>query len=139
MVQDQSCLLCGDHSEDIKHLFFECVYSGRCLQETKQWLTWRCKGQSIEEILFFFFFCLKEEILKWLRKAKMSVIKRSFYVVLAAIVYNIWKAMNDALWFSKLWLISTTVKRIQYDIQMRLRIVMPKKADREWIDFICKK
>lgn len=62
-------------------------------------------------------------------------------MVVAALVYNIWRVRNDVLWSSKLWTFDNTVKKIKSEIQMRIRIVFPKKAskvDREWVNFICK-
>ena len=82
-------------------------------------------------------------LLKGISKAKMTVMKkRCLYVVIAAIVYNVWKVRNDVYWSAKVWLISNTVKKIREDIQMRLRFALPKKArksDREWVEFICRK
>ena len=83
------------------------------------------------------------EILKWIRKARISAVKRKiFHLVLAAVIYNIWLVRNDVLWSFKLWLVSKTVQKIKHDVRMRLRMYMPKKAtvnEKEWVECICLK
>ena len=63
-----------------------------------------------------------------------------FSTAVAALVYNLWRTRNEVLWLSKLWLVSNTVKRVKLDVQMRVKVVMPKKvskSDREWFQYIC--
>ena len=131
ITQDTDCLLCGCCTETIPHLFFNCDYSKQCLQEIKTWLQWRCQGLSMDAIL------------KWIRKAKISAVKRKiFQLVTAAMVYNIWRVRNEVLWSFKLWMVSNTVQRIKQDIRLRLRMYMPKKAtvnEKEWVECICLK
>ena len=131
IVSDQLCMLCGNATENIQHLFFECWYSSGCLQEVQLWLGWKSTSRTLEGLL------------KWIRKARMSVVKkRILYAVLSAVIYHIWRVRNDALWASKIWMIKNIVQRIEQEVKMRVRLVMPKKAtknDREWVDSICTK
>ncbi|XP_062119132.1 uncharacterized protein LOC133832866 [Humulus lupulus] len=127
---DRSCLLCGDHDEDEKHLFFECSYSWSCLTRMKAWLRWSTRAENLG--------CL----LHWIDKAKqISKVRKQIYtVVLAALVYHIWLVRNDALWTHKVWQINRTAQRIQSDVKFRIYHVMPKKAkiiDRDWFEHIC--
>lgn len=32
IIQEVSCLFCGDSVENLEHLLFECIYSQRCIQ-----------------------------------------------------------------------------------------------------------
>ena len=127
VIDDSRCLLCGNSEENISHLYFECIYSWSCVQGVMQWMEWKPRGKSLEELLI------------WPRKAKLSMMKkRVFYAVIAALVYHIWRVRNDALWLEKIWMTTNTIK----GIQMRLRFVMPKKAsrkDRVWAEYICTK
>ena len=68
--------------------------------------------------------------------------KKCLYSLIAAVVYHIWRVRNDVLWLDKLWTIRNTVQRINKEVQLRLKLVLPKKAsrkDQEWLDSFCKK
>lgn len=65
-----------------------------------------------------------------------------FYAMMATLVYHIWRVRNDVLWQGKIWGINNTVKRVKTEIQMRLKLVMPKNASRkniEWAAHLCTK
>ncbi|XP_062094321.1 uncharacterized protein LOC133800379 [Humulus lupulus] len=88
---DPTCLLCGEADECIEHLFFQCLYSRKCLSAIKNWLNWN--AQSINLV----------SLLKWISHAKSSRIYKSMLLtILAATVYHIWRARNDVLWNQKL-------------------------------------
>ncbi|XP_062118209.1 uncharacterized protein LOC133831814 [Humulus lupulus] len=83
---DSICLLCGEADECIEHLFFQCLYSRKCLSAIKNWLNWHT--QSINLV----------RLLKWISHAKASSIYKSMLMtILAATVYHIWRARNDVL------------------------------------------
>ncbi|XP_062108101.1 uncharacterized protein LOC133818979 [Humulus lupulus] len=73
---------------------------------------------------------------------RMSVVRKSIiYAALAALVYHIWRVRNDVFWSNKLWHVDNTVQRVVREIQIRISLVMPKKAkaiDREWVTKISK-
>ncbi|XP_060972354.1 uncharacterized protein LOC133038276 [Cannabis sativa] len=48
---DSKCLSCGKKDESIDHLFFECDYSRKCLQEIKQFLQWNTPATNIKQLL----------------------------------------------------------------------------------------
>ena len=130
-IDNYSCLLCGTGMESIDHLFFDCVYSSRCLAGISQWLNWRMKAKTVDRIL------------KWIGKAKMTKMHRKIsYVTMTALVYNIWKMRNEALWQGKVCIVEKVVQEIKREVKMRIKIVRPKKASRrdiEWIEYICTK
>ena len=131
LVNDERCLLCGDDSEQIQHLFFDYRYSTACLMEIKEWLGWKCSATK------------PYSLSRWISKAKQSPIrKRILVVVLIALVYNIWKVRNEALWELKVGLVRITVQKIIREIQRRLIVVTPKRIGRkdiEWLEKICTK
>ena len=131
IIDDTRCLICGNQEENIRHLFFECVYSRRCLQEVMELMSWKCNGSNIEELC------------RWARKKRIGSVQRKFfYAMMAALVYHIWRVRNDALWQGKIWRVLNTVGRVEKEIQMRVKLAMPKKAsskDRQWAEHICTK
>ena len=128
IVQERNRLICDTQEESINHLFFGCSYSQKCLQDLFSWLGWKCYCTGIEDVVH------------GLQKAKLSIFrKRVLYAAVAALVYNLWRTRNEVLWLSKLWLVSNTVKRVKLDVQMRVKVVMPKKvskSDREWFRYV---
>uniref|UniRef100_A0A803QEE9 Uncharacterized protein n=1 Tax=Cannabis sativa TaxID=3483 RepID=A0A803QEE9_CANSA len=64
--------------------------------------------------------------------ARKSMVK----IVLASLVYYVWKARNEVLWNQQQWLINTTVKKTQQMSKIRIKGLLPKKAkdeDKAWI------
>ena len=131
VVADQNCLLCNRNQEEIPHLFFECTYSLRCLEEIKGWLGWKCQATRLDKLF------------KWIKKMKQGSLKKHvLYSVLNALVYHVWRVRNSVLWEAKLWLISNTVQRIKDELKVRFKVAKPKKISRleqEWLDVICAK
>ena len=132
IISEQSCCICGCDIEDIQHLFFRCKYSRGCMDRIKTWLmvSW-----SYDQFM---------QILEWVGKRKRwsGFRKQVFSAVLAAGVYHVWKARNEALWAQKLWSIEYTVQNVRRDIIQRVKLVMPKKmktCDRVWFDELCKR
>ncbi|XP_062102336.1 uncharacterized protein LOC133812574 [Humulus lupulus] len=123
---DHSCLLCGGDNESIGHLFFHCHYSSACLQKLKQGMGWNSASLNLLHLI------------RWIHKAKrMSIIRKNImYAALEALVYHIWRVRNDVYWNKKLWHVDNTVQRVVRESQVRITLVMPKKAqtiDREWV------
>lgn len=127
---DQKCMMCGD-IETIKHLFFECQYSKHCLESVMQWLDWKCDARSLGNLF------------TGIQKAKCSSIrKRIVFAVLNAVIYNVWRVRNEAVWESKVWMIKHSVQRIKSEMLLRVKLVLPRKTkqqDREWVEVLCTK
>ena len=49
-IDNSLCFLCGNKDESAHHLFFECEYSYRCLQGVMNWMEWKARGVSIEDL-----------------------------------------------------------------------------------------
>ena len=131
VISDDTCLLCGCDIETVSHLFFECSYSDKCMQKVKAKLDWHYNGKQLEEIL------------RWFKHENFNRMKKQvIQSLLLACIYHIWRVRNDALWSEKVWTVDNTVNRIVKDFQLRLKIVMPKKAakvDRKWMEYLCTK
>ncbi|XP_062093551.1 uncharacterized protein LOC133799564 [Humulus lupulus] len=128
---DPSCLFCGEHNEDIDHLFFQCKYSKQCLLQVKKWLGWKVKEEDYENLL------------QWIFKTRRwSKFRKSILTALvASLIYHIWRVRNDILWSQKVWSTAHTVQEIQRDISLRIYTIIPNKTnhlDRDWFHAICK-
>ncbi|XP_062089349.1 uncharacterized protein LOC133795898 [Humulus lupulus] len=68
-AMDTVCLLCGDHKEDITHLFFQCTYSKICFVKMKEWIG--CQAQTEHY----------QALLQWISKAKhLSKLRKGFFI-----------------------------------------------------------
>ncbi|XP_062103181.1 uncharacterized protein LOC133814203 [Humulus lupulus] len=123
---DKLCLLCGDHNEDISHLFFQCTYSNQCLKKMKDWLG--CRAQTED---FY-------KLLQWFSKVKyFSKLRKKFCIAtVTALVYHLWRVQNDALWSCKIWQVNHTLEGIKTEMKMRLTVLLykgKKDRDNDWI------
>ncbi|XP_062113178.1 uncharacterized protein LOC133824317 [Humulus lupulus] len=126
---DPSCLFCGEHNEDVHHLFFQCKYSKQCLLQVKKWLGWKVKAEDYENLLQWIF-----KTRRWSRFRK-SILT----AVVASLIYHIWRMRNDILWSQKVWSTTHTVQAIQRDISLRIYTIIPNKTnhlDRDWFHAI---
>lgn len=87
-TDDHCFVLCGEIGESVSHLLFRCQFSQRCYGDFFLCLgiKWFC-DDSIHS-------CWK----KWGRKRKAKHQKMVLFAILAALVYFIWKARNNAFW-----------------------------------------
>ncbi|CAI8604644.1 unnamed protein product [Vicia faba] len=91
ILDTEDCLLCGMHEENIRHLFFDCVYSRKCLEQVKNWLGWQANINNLPSAS------------RWINRAKITRFKKIIYAaLLAGLVYNIWRCGNEVLWYQKL-------------------------------------
>ena len=130
-IQSVDCMLCKDGMDSVKHLFFQCSYSGRCLRAVKDWFNINTKKMQLTELQ------------AWIQKKKgITKVRRCvLYAGLAACVYQIWKSRNEALWQHKVRTVEQTIKSIKCDVYNRMYTGLPKKVvlkDREWIEQLCK-
>ncbi|XP_062114203.1 uncharacterized protein LOC133825253 [Humulus lupulus] len=122
IVPDISCLLCGQSEEHIEHLFFKCPFSNRCIKSLKARLRWRAKAETIYSLL------------RWISRAKLSRFKKQ---VLAAVVYQEWKAKNEVLWLQQVKRVELVIQAILNDVKSRIHSIKPGKVtctDWEWFE-----
>ncbi|XP_062104541.1 uncharacterized protein LOC133815753 [Humulus lupulus] len=125
-AMDTVCLLCGDHKEDITHLFFQCTYSKICLVKMKEWIGCRVQTEHYQALL------------QWISKAKhLSKLRKGFFIaVVSALVYHIWRVRNDVLWSSKIWYVNHIIEVIKRELKLRFIVSVYKgkrNRDKEWI------
>ncbi|XP_062104537.1 uncharacterized protein LOC133815748 [Humulus lupulus] len=51
MVNNSVCLLCDVHDESIAHLFFDCHFSKRCLQQVKEKMRWAAQTETLSSLM----------------------------------------------------------------------------------------
>ena len=82
VVDNDLCPLCGIHSKSNAHLFFECIFSQRCLQEVRRWSSLKFKPIAHMEF----------------RKPKGNTMQRNtLCAIYTSTVYHIWRSRNDAV------------------------------------------
>ena len=118
IVPTRDCLLCHGIEETASHLFFGCQFSSACLEYIKEWIQWKSKKINLEELL------------KWINKSKRSSRFRKDVqrAIVAACVYQIWRARNEKLWIQKIENVEQTVKCIKQGSINRIRQIIPKKS-----------
>ena len=84
--QEEDCPLCGDHVETIDHLLFECEFSKACMSNFTQWIKQHIENQELEGYWT-----------RLARKAKGKTSRALLWTMLAATIYHIWKARNEAV------------------------------------------
>ncbi|XP_062089424.1 uncharacterized protein LOC133795956 [Humulus lupulus] len=130
VIEDSSCLICGQGEEDINHIFFCCYYSRNCLTQILNWLGWHINASHLNGLI------------RWLTNAKgiSQTRKGVFSMALAALVYQIWKVRNIVLWEYKVVNLQCTVRHIKREILDRSHIFLHSKKitgiDRRWIGLL---
>uniref|UniRef100_A0A803QPF3 Reverse transcriptase zinc-binding domain-containing protein n=1 Tax=Cannabis sativa TaxID=3483 RepID=A0A803QPF3_CANSA len=76
VCQEGSCLLCDIELVTINHLFFECYFSNRCLQEIKTWLNWQIADRPLAAMI------------RWTSRVKTSKFRRNVYAAVVAALTN---------------------------------------------------
>ncbi|XP_062094337.1 uncharacterized protein LOC133800396 [Humulus lupulus] len=120
-VIDQSdCLFCGEAEESCEHLFFNCHFSLNCYQQILQWLNWRTKLTTLKKVI------------RWIERASSSSFQKLvFSAVIAALLYNIWKARNDTLWLGKSMQPELIVHNTKVSVKNRISYSLPKKISQQ--------
>ncbi|XP_019224002.1 PREDICTED: uncharacterized protein LOC109205712 [Nicotiana attenuata] len=126
MGSDGLCVLCGNASELIEHLFYECQFSKLCINEVIKWLKIRITNYEGQHL--------------WKRVGRKmgNKLRRGFsFAVLAALNYHIWKGRNEALWQSSVPRPSRLCDQIKKECKVRvMEIINKQKRDKErrWIE-----
>ncbi|XP_019257757.1 PREDICTED: uncharacterized protein LOC109235971 [Nicotiana attenuata] len=126
ITEDNECMLCEGKPESIDHLFFDCTYSRMCLTEVLQWLGMNIQNTEVTGI---------GRRMARIAKGKAG---RSFTkAALAAVIYYIWKARNEALWRKRVPRPQVLLKQIQLACKHRCMEAMKKKENDDnlyWIE-----
>ncbi|XP_062075026.1 uncharacterized protein LOC133779039 [Humulus lupulus] len=110
ICQEMDCVVCGAGVENIQHLFFECLYSSRVLQEVKKWLQWRTPATSIRGLM------------SNIRHSKHNSFKKGVLIVtLAAMSYQIWLNRNEVLWQFRCKQAGSIVGALNHELNVKRR------------------
>ncbi|XP_074305583.1 uncharacterized protein LOC141640802 [Silene latifolia] len=87
-ASDLSCFLCYSHDESHDHLFFDCVYTTRCVQLLQQKLQFSFDPR---------------ELVSWYRRGRRNslLVRRVTSACYIQLVYLIWQERNKARLYSK--------------------------------------
>lgn len=108
ITQDSESMLCNGHTESIDHIFFDCTFSKMCLEEVFKWLGMNIRNTEVTGL--------------WRRmsRAAKGKIGRAFIqAVLAAVIYYIWRARNEAVWLMKVTRPHKVLEQIRYTCKYR--------------------
>ncbi|XP_010667293.1 uncharacterized protein LOC104884351 [Beta vulgaris subsp. vulgaris] len=88
LSNDDSCPVCMQSTENIQHLFFECVFSNCCMREIMAWLGFNWRRKSLFQTC------------RWMRSRYTgNRFKRQVgLAACAAVVYKVWLNRNKAIW-----------------------------------------
>ncbi|XP_048501464.2 uncharacterized protein LOC104897645 [Beta vulgaris subsp. vulgaris] len=122
------CCLCGVDTETHEHLFFECGFSRRCLIQLHLWLGVRRHDFSLYQHM------------TWLLRSHEtgSFHRKVIMTSVAALVYQVWRARNDALWNNKVPSIQSAVQQIKFNVKHRINQVYKNMTPMEhrWFDLL---
>ncbi|XP_019233726.1 PREDICTED: uncharacterized protein LOC109214279 [Nicotiana attenuata] len=125
--QERTCLLCGMQDETVHHLYFECHFSRRCIDELCSWWGIKLKQPDMQSNWRKIGRCIKGRIC------------RGFVTsIIATIMYGIWRARNEALWNQKVPMPTKMWKSIKEDNKYRLQLIEANRKNRkiEWINHL---
>ncbi|KAK4724531.1 hypothetical protein R3W88_027310 [Solanum pinnatisectum] len=115
VCEEDTCILCGSKPEMRKHMFFQCDYSQQCLREIQD--MWR----------------------RYARKSRGKISRAFIWSILAATIYHIWMARNEALWQKSVHIPTKVLKLIKMDAKYRIMEILHRKhtcKDKGWIEDI---
>lgn len=125
ITEDSDCMLCEGNTETMDHLYFECTFSKMCLAEVCKWLGMNIKNTEVTGI--------------WRRMARIAQgrIGRAFTMsALAAVIYHIWRARNEAVWMKRVPRPQAILEQIQYTCKNRCMEAVQKKKNKKGISWI---
>lgn len=106
VINDDLCPLCAASAETVRHLFFECPFSRRCLDDLAAWVGFRFKPLMVMNFR-------KRRLNKKQQQAMCSIY--------ANYVYAIWRSRNLAVWEQRVSHPSHTVRQIRNEIALRFQ------------------
>uniref|UniRef100_A0A803QNG3 Reverse transcriptase zinc-binding domain-containing protein n=1 Tax=Cannabis sativa TaxID=3483 RepID=A0A803QNG3_CANSA len=120
IVQEDTCVLCNQHQENIEHLFFICSVSAHCLLEVKQWLQWGSQCNSMQQLV------------RGIRRAKLSSFRKNvFSATIASLIYNLWKARNEHIWDMKIVSTNQIIQHTKEIVRTRVLVLLQKEVKKK--------
>lgn len=116
VFNDDLCPLCATTKETVRHLFFDCPFSRKCLDGLKAWVGFRFKHIAAMDFR-------KRKLKKKQQEAMCSIY--------ACSVYAIWRSRNTAVWEHMVPRPSHIVIQIQKEVGLRFQSIDYHCADSE--------
>nr|GFA82003.1 hypothetical protein [Tanacetum cinerariifolium] len=113
----RSCTLCESKPDSHEHLFFECSFSRKVWRHMRNLVGLSLMQPSLEMILSFIIPMAKRRTSKYVTK-----------LVIAALVYFIWKERNDRLFNNNKRMADQVIECIMSSIQLKLMLFRFKKS-----------
>ena len=124
-LTDIRCVLCGEHDENVGHLFFQCKCSNMWLTDLKSWLGWNLKSGSLTDLL------------RSIQRSKEPKFRKNVLLVtVSMLVYSIWQQRNSLIWRGMRKNDADIVQTIKNRLKFRFFVNDCKKVskyDREWL------
>ncbi|XP_074314039.1 uncharacterized protein LOC141649243 [Silene latifolia] len=125
VVEDDTCLICENAVENLDHLFLNCEYSKRVLQQIEIWL---CYPLPVENLM------------DWRGRLPGSRLKKGVMnAILNAAIYHIWRQRNLSKFESKLLRPEKLAHSILTELRLRVKGVARNAiddCDRRWLSGI---
>ncbi|XP_062112763.1 uncharacterized protein LOC133823926 [Humulus lupulus] len=124
ILPEAKCQFCKVADETITHLFFDCPYSSDCLQQVKNWVCWSITASQLPGIV---------RVIGRMKATRFR--KMVLSVIMAALVYHLWRVRNESIWLSSLDNPTSIVQKTKAASKIRIQSVWPKKVsakDLEW-------
>ncbi|XP_057537068.1 uncharacterized protein LOC130814822 [Amaranthus tricolor] len=114
VTADDLCPLCMSTKETVCHLYFDCLFSQKCLNSMEAWLGFRFK--RIDKMDF--------------RKLKLKKLHQQFMrFIYTCTIYAIWRSWNVAVWENMVPTPGYMVLQIQSEIVLRFKAIHSSAAD----------
>ncbi|XP_074293172.1 uncharacterized protein LOC141620120 [Silene latifolia] len=128
ITQSNCCFLCGSQEENYPHLFFDCLYSKKCLHRVADW----CKVRLPDS-----------NCIQWLVNWRQATAcrKKVTAVILACLMYHVWQIRNISRMDGYVWKPEFLFNRVKHEVQSRLHHcdIRSKNANViNWIEYLKK-
>lgn len=128
IIDNDRCQLCSPGRQSYDHIFLQCDYPKSCLLIMRNWLDLKCSQFQFQRIVMF-----------WKNRLKSDFHKRVLAATIAAMVYIIRWARNEAVWNYTIWCPKKVMKHMKNVLRMWISSVLPQKISRrdiEWWDMV---
>ncbi|XP_062119079.1 uncharacterized protein LOC133832801 [Humulus lupulus] len=120
------CPVCGLYNESHTHLFFECYLSQKVTDLIFNWMGFRAWPFEFTGWT------------NWLASRRTEIIPSITYMILASVVYNLWRNRNRCIFYGFSWTADCIANDIKSIVHYKLFIVKNKKITLQEQRFIDK-
>ncbi|XP_074300880.1 uncharacterized protein LOC141632216 [Silene latifolia] len=107
IAHSNCCFLCGSQEENHPHLFFDCLYSKKCLHMIANWCKVRLPDSNY----------IQWQV-DWRQAAACR--KKVTAMILACLMYHVWQIRNISRMDGYVWRPEVLFNRVKYEVKSRL-------------------